>query len=104
MYTQVDGLFPSDGNPTFNQLYIYQRSQANALRMKNHTAISGAKEGCTSEVMEVISEVLENHNPYVFQYKTMAEKYNEENALAAAQGRAPSVVRMYMRTGADRRR
>ena len=54
--------------------------------------------------MEIISHVLEEHNPYAFHYKTMNEKLLEENARALAAGVEPSEVKLYLRTGPDRRR
>ena len=100
MYTNVAGLFPPGGqSPLFNQLYIYQSSEANQRRMENHHT-----DGCLSEVMEVISSVLDAINPYAHLYKSMAQKYNEERDLAASAGREPSEVRLFLRTGPDRRR
>ena len=101
MYTNTAGLYPPGQQaPTFNQLYIYDNSaDVNQQRLQNHHT-----DGCTTEVMEIISRVIYEMNPYAKLYKSMAEKYNEEREHARSEGREVDQVMMHLLKGSDRRR
>ena len=100
IYHRTASLYPPQNQPpSFSQLYIYQPEEANTIRSKNDVA-----KKCLPEVMEVISHTLEQCNPYVFHYKTMHQKILEENERARAAGTEPLQIRLYLRTGPDRRR
>ena len=61
IYHNYATLYPANNAlpPCFNQCYIYQQSEANEFRFLN--PVTG---GCTPDIFEIISEVLEQVNPY----------------------------------------
>ena len=90
IYSNTAGLIPRNQTPIFNQIYIYSPEEGTDLRLQNHYT-----DGCISEVMETINQVINNINPYVILYKDMLQKYNEERESAALAGRDPAVVQMH---------
>ena len=56
----------NDSSPYFNQLYIYQPSQANNYRLLN--PVTG---GCRPDVLEIIAITIHNHNPNARAYRNM---------------------------------
>ena len=100
MYHYSGSLYPTgDKAPYFNQLYIYQPSEANNIRLLN--TVTG---GCFPEVLEIIANFIHNHNPYASAYKTMHEVEIATRAAAEASGEPVPNVVMKMITGPDRRR
>ncbi|XP_057299455.1 uncharacterized protein LOC130630074 [Hydractinia symbiolongicarpus] len=79
IWHRVGGLYPPEGQtPVFNQLYIYKAGRALNERMARQE-----NNGCREDVMRTVQDVMDR---------------------AAAQNRAPSEVRMYMRVGNDQKR
>ena len=60
--------------------------------------------GCTPDIFEIISEVLEQVNPYAHWYKTMAEVERNERQLALQEQRPIPIITSHMKTGPERRR
>ena len=82
MYHYYASLHPNgDAAPCFNQLYIYQPSEANRRRLLN--TVTG---GCSPEVMEIIANFIHNHNPYARAYRTMHEVEIRAEQTASAEG------------------
>ena len=81
LYHNYASLYPNNNNPpSFNQLYIYEPSEANNIRRLN--PVTGE---CRPDVMETIADVLHNHNPYARFYRTMAEVERRQRESAAIQ-------------------
>ena len=81
LYHNYAYLYPNNNNhPSFNQLYIYEPSEANNIRRLN--PVTGE---CRPDVMEIIADILHNRNPYARFYRTMAEVERRERESAAAQ-------------------
>ena len=100
MYHNYASLYPKANKPpSFAQLYIYQPSEANEFRLLN--PVTG---GCRPDVMEIISQVLHDRNPYARSYCTMHEIERRERERAREKGDVEvALVTMHMRTGPDRR-
>ena len=93
LYHNYASLYPNNNNhPSFNQLYIYEPSEANNIRRLN--PVTGE---CRPNVTEIIADILHNRNPYARFYRTMAEVERRERESAAAQNLPPPVVSMHMR-------
>ena len=101
IYHNYATLYPANNAlpPCFNQCYIYQQSEANEFRFLN--PVTG---GCTPDIFEIISEVLEQVNPYAHWYKTMAEVERNERQLALQEQRPIPIITLHMKTGPERRR
>ncbi|XP_057299673.1 uncharacterized protein LOC130630262 [Hydractinia symbiolongicarpus] len=100
IWHRVGGLHPPEGQtPVFNQLYIYEAGRALNERMARQE-----NNGCREDVMRTVQDVMDRVSPFAAAYRYMAEVEAEELNQAAAQNRAPSEVRMYMRVGNDRKR
>ncbi|XP_057297097.1 uncharacterized protein LOC130625993 [Hydractinia symbiolongicarpus] len=100
IWHRVGGLHPPEGQtPVFNQLYIYEAGRALNERMARQE-----NNGCREDVMRTVQDVIDRVSPFAAAYRYMAEVEAEELNQAAAQNRAPSRVRMYMRVGNDRKR
>ncbi|XP_057310674.1 uncharacterized protein LOC130648635 [Hydractinia symbiolongicarpus] len=100
IWHRVGGLHPPEGQtPVFNQLYIYEEGGALNERMARQE-----NNGYRENVMQTVQDVMDRVSPFAAAYRYMAEVEAEELNQAAAQNRAPSEVRMYMRVGNDRKR
>ena len=100
MYHYSGPLYPvGDNPPSFSQLYIFQPSEANNLRLLN--PVTG---GCLPDVLEIIANVIHLRNPYARAYRNMHEVELGARAAAEASGEPVPNVIMKMVTGPDRRR
>ena len=101
IYHNYATLYPANNAlpPCFNQCYIYQQSEADEFRFLN--PVTG---GCTPDIFEIISEVLQQVNPYAHWYKTMAEVERNERQLALQEQRPIPIITLHMKTGPERRR
>ena len=62
VYHRTASLYPSRNlPPAFGQLYIYQSGDANNFRLQNPVS-----QNCLPEVMETITHVLEEVNPFSY--------------------------------------
>ena len=100
MYHSYASLYPNNNNPpSFNQLYVFQPSEANSIRLLN--PVTGR---CRPDVMDIIGNVLNDVNPYAYWYEQMAQVERRAQETAERDNLPLPVVSLHMRTGPDRRR
>ena len=93
-------LHPTPGQqPIFSQLYIF--NAAESLRSRRETFHGLLKDSVMLDILTTLEDI---NNPYITAYKTMYNLEQQEIRNARQENRAVSQIRMYMRTGPDRRR
>ena len=99
-YHCTNTLYPNDGEePQYGQLYIIEGNQAVNRRMNRLPNIS-----CSTDIMQIIQNVMDEISPYVVAYKYMHEVEQEEQMSACAENRIPREVRLHFKRGPDQRR
>ncbi|XP_057305466.1 uncharacterized protein LOC130642397 [Hydractinia symbiolongicarpus] len=100
LYHRVGCLHPAANvRPSYSQLYIIEAGEAFNARMDNP-----ANAQCRQDVMHILQQVMDRESPFIAAYKNMAQVEQEENTRAIQENRTPSIVKMMMKAGPDRRR
>ena len=100
IYHRSGTLHPNENDaPVYNQLYIYDGQTANAHRLNRQE-----NQEYREDVMQLIQNIMDEESPYIRAYRYMADIEREENIRVVTENCQPSEVRMYMRTGRNRRR
>ena len=95
----VGNLRPEGFLPTYCQFYIYDPYAAASFRMEQP-----GNDCCILELMQLLQTITSRENPFALAFKNMAEVEDEEIRRAALEGRPPSVVKMSLLEGHNRRR
>ncbi|XP_057297346.1 uncharacterized protein LOC130627125 [Hydractinia symbiolongicarpus] len=100
LYHRVGCLHPAANvRLSYSQLYIIEAGEAFNARMDNP-----ANAQCRQDVMHILQQVMDRESPFIAAYKNMAQVEQEENTRAIQENRTPSIVKMMMKAGPDRRR
>ncbi|KAA6395729.1 MAG: putative ATP-dependent DNA helicase pif1 [Streblomastix strix] len=87
---QVGPLYPMKNNPSYAQLYIVDTKEACTRRN-----INKANEQCDNELMDLLSQWMEDNNPYAVRFRSMRNKLDEENEAAQDEGRAIQDLQLF---------
>jgi hypothetical protein len=100
LYHRTGSLHPQDdASPIYSQLYIIEGDQAVEARLNNRP-----NSDCLPGVMQLLTVILNEINPYAAAYKHMKEVEAEQLQEATANNTAAPTVTMVIKRGNDRRR